>query len=102
MLGQSPNVLETRAQRLRAALGCGEVEASAGFSGGGSLPEQRIESRALLLAPPKGPEAAARALRECTPAVVGRIARDRLVVDMLTVADDELDDLAAALRGVMV
>jgi L-seryl-tRNA(Ser) seleniumtransferase len=101
MLGQATSVLEARARRLRTALGCGDVEASKGFSGGGSLPEQRIESRALLLAPPMGPEAAARALRDGTPAVVGRIARDRLVIDMLTVADEELDDLAAALRGVM-
>jgi hypothetical protein len=48
-----------------------------------------------------GLDAAARKLRAGSPAVVGRIASDRLVIDMLTVADEDLDDLAAALRGVM-
>jgi L-seryl-tRNA(Ser) seleniumtransferase len=98
MLDQSLGRLAERAERLRSALGAGAVEATDAFSGGGSLPEQRLESRALVLALTIDPAATAARLRLGNPAVVGRIARNKLIIDMLTVADEELDDLAAALR----
>ena len=51
------------------------------------------------------PTNAASALRFVTATYPGtdeaRIASDRLVLDMLTVADDETDDLASALRSVL-
>jgi L-seryl-tRNA(Ser) seleniumtransferase len=101
MLAQSRETLQQRAERLQAMLGAGAIEVTEGFSGGGSLPEERCESRALVLDPTGGPAAAAARLRAGEPAVVGRVASDRLVIDLLAVADTELEDLAAALRRVM-
>ena len=101
MLGQDEAALQQRAERLRALLGAGEIEATDGFAGGGSLPEQRIASRAVALDPPMGAEAAAVRLRACDPVVVGRIHGGRLLLDMLAVADAELADLAHAVRTVL-
>jgi L-seryl-tRNA(Ser) seleniumtransferase len=101
MLGQTEAVLEQRAERLRAMLGSGTVERTEGFAGGGSLPEERIASRALALHPRIGAEEAAGLLRSCHPAVIGRIKEESLLLDMLAVSDSELPDLAAALRTVL-
>lgn len=101
MLRQDVATLQARSERLRELVGAGEIVPSEAFAGGGSLPEQRIESRALALAPPQGPDAAAASLRSGEPAVVGRIAAGRLLLDVLTVADSDLADLAAALRAVL-
>ena len=81
-------------------LGGGEIIATAAFAGGGALPEERIASRALALDPAMGVDGAAEHLRRGDPAVVGRIADGRRLLDMLTVPDDELPALAEALRAV--
>jgi L-seryl-tRNA(Ser) seleniumtransferase len=98
MLGQNATELTARAERLRAMIGQGEIVATAAFAGGGSLPEERIASRALSIC---GADALAHRLRAADPAVIGRISGGALLIDMLTVADDELDDLARALRGAL-
>src|SRR6202043_848490 len=51
MLSQNETVLEQRATRLQAMLGSGTVARTEAFAGGGSLPEERIASRALALHP---------------------------------------------------
>jgi L-seryl-tRNA(Ser) seleniumtransferase len=101
MLTQTEAVLQQRAERLQRMLGGGEVERTGAFAGGGSLPEERIASRALALHPRIGSEEAAVLLRSCDPAVVGRINEGRLLLDMLAVTDSELPELAAALRTVL-
>jgi L-seryl-tRNA(Ser) seleniumtransferase len=101
MLRQTEVELQQRAERLQALLDAGVVEATEAFAGGGSLPEERIASRALALTPPMGAEDAAARLRSSRPAVVGRLNEGRLLLDMLTVADEELPALAAALRTVL-
>ncbi len=103
MLAQSEPVLDARAQRLCALVGetgaVLAVEPSDAYAGGGSLPEDTLASRAVTVSHPQlGPDEIARRLRAGRPAVVGRIAGGRLVLDMLTVADEELDELAAAVR----
>ena len=100
MLGQTVAELQQRAERLQALLGAGTVEPTDAYAGGGSLPEQRIASRALALSPAIGAEAAASRLRAGRPAVIGRIRDGRLLLDMLTVADDELPALVAALETI--
>ena len=100
MLAQGEAELQVRAEQLQGLLGCGTVIDSAAFAGGGALPEERIASRALALVPPMGADAAASVLRAGMPAVVGRIADGQLLIDMLTVSDAELPDLAAALKAV--
>ncbi len=101
ILAQTEAVLAARADRLRALLGAGEVIPTIAFAGGGSLPEERRPSRALALDPPGGPDDAARRLRTGRPAVVGRIADGRLLLDMLAIADDDLPELASALQPLL-
>ena len=93
MLGQGEAELKARAERLCAAIGAGAaVEPTTGFAGGGALPEERIASRGVQ------PVRAPGCRRMCwpggcgrqRPAVVGRIAEGRFVLDVLTVADDEV------------
>ncbi len=96
MLRQNGAVLRRRAEALLERLGQGVLEHSAGFAGGGALPEARIESWAVALLPAMGAEAAAAALRAHRPAVVGRLSEGRLLLDMLAVTDAEIPLLAAA------
>ena len=106
MLAQPPTELRARAERLAATLArvadC-RIEASEAYSGGGSLPTEAIASTALSLAVPglSAHDLAAR-LRAHRPAIVGRIAADRLVLDMLTISDAEADEIAKAVRTAAV
>ncbi len=64
------------------------------------LPLAEIESRAVALEPfAAGVEALARALRE--KGVVGRIAKERLLLDMRTVDEEEIEWVASALDEVV-
>ncbi len=71
-------------------LGAGRVVRTDGFAGGGALPEERIPSRAVALRARDRGGCGGAALRAGRPAVVGRIADGRLLLDMLAVSDDEL------------
>jgi L-seryl-tRNA(Ser) seleniumtransferase len=101
MLGQTEAVLQQRAERLQALLGNGTIERTDAFAGGGSLPEERIASRALALNLLIGADEAAAVLRSSHPAVIGRIKDERLLLDMLTVSDAELQDLATAVKAAL-
>lgn len=100
MLGQDEALLRARAERFQAMLGGGTLERTEAYAGGGALPEERIASWAL--APPQriGAEEAAAFLRRGDPAVIGRISEGRLLLDMLTVAEEDLTVLAAAVRSI--
>ncbi len=66
--------------------------------GGGALPEQNLPSRAVALVPRHGsPQRLEAALRRLPLPVIGRIENEQLLLDMRTVADDELDALADCL-----
>ena len=103
MLAQPLAVLQTRADRLAAALADSadiRVEPSQGFTGGGALPTDAIASVALSLAVPGiAVQDLATRLRAQRPAIVGRIAADRLVLDMLTISDREADEIAQAIHA---
>ena len=72
---------------------------SAAKAGSGAMPLAEIESRAVALEPlAAGVEALARALRE--KGVVGRIAQERLLLDMRTVDEGEIGWIARALDEV--
>ena len=101
MLRQNEAVLRRRAECLTALLGAGRIESSTAFAGGGSLPEEKIASQALVLEPAMGAGTAAAILRTLKPAVVGRVRDGRLVLDMLTVTDDQVPALARALEQVL-
>jgi L-seryl-tRNA(Ser) seleniumtransferase len=101
MLNQGEAVLQKRAERLQSLLGCGAIEKSDAFAGGGSLPEEKIVSRVVCLKPSAGTENALALLRSGNPPVIGRVKEDSLLIDLLTVSDAELPELAAALREVI-
>jgi L-seryl-tRNA(Ser) seleniumtransferase len=103
MLAQDEAVLQARAERLLRLLD-GAVDAlierSEGFAGGGALPGEGVPSRAVVLAVPElPPDTLARLLRLHRPAVIGRIGGGHVMLDMLAVADAELDEIAAAVRA---
>lgn len=101
MLGQDPALLQDRAERLRASLAdilaCG-IEDSTGYAGGGTLPDSAIPSRAVVVQASLPAEELGRRLRAHGPAVVGRLAGGRLLLDILAVDDAELPVVAGALR----
>lgn len=101
ILGQSEAELQKRAERLQAMLGSGSIIRTKAYSGGGSLPDEHIASRALAVQPARGAEEAARYLRSRDPAVVGRISEGDLLLDMMAVSDAELSELAEALQAVL-
>lgn len=92
-------------QALAAALAdCGlevRVEDDVGFSGGGALPGQALESRVVALRGP-APQDLSRALRLGEHPVVARVARDAVLLDPRTVLPDEMDDLVRAVRAAAI
>jgi L-seryl-tRNA(Ser) seleniumtransferase len=107
MLAQDEATLKARAQRLRDALvGAGyadiRVDMTTGYAGGGSLPEASIPSRAISVGTDRiAAEDFAYALRHNSPPVVGRIAADRLLLDVLTLAEEECAEIVAAFRRIL-
>jgi L-seryl-tRNA(Ser) seleniumtransferase len=104
MLAEPLEAVAGRAAALRAALAgiggldCRIVDSDA-VAGGGALPEQRIASKAVALRPAiTGIDALAALLRTQRPAVLGRIARGQLLLDLRTVAADEVPSVATAIR----
>jgi L-seryl-tRNA(Ser) seleniumtransferase len=93
MLNEDASAVRARAEQLAEALG-GEVEETVAKMGGGALPLADLPSFACAI------EASlAAALREHTPAVVGRVRDGRLLLDCRTLDDAEADEVAAAVRA---
>ncbi len=92
-LAQDPATVRARAERLAAATG-GEVEDTVGRVGGGALPLLELPSFACGLEEPL-----AAPLREGDPPVVGIVRDGRLLLDCLTLTDEEADEAAAAVHG---
>ena len=76
------------------------VESSVSSPGGGAMPEVEIPTACVAVTHPhiRVEELEAR-LRKGTPPVVGRIAKGKLLLDMRTVRDGELAELAAAIAA---
>ncbi|HZO34322.1 MAG TPA: L-seryl-tRNA(Sec) selenium transferase [Gaiellaceae bacterium] len=92
MLHEDAGTIRARAERL-ARLVEGEVEETVARVGGGALPLAELPSFACAL-----DESLAAPLRTGEPAVVGIVRDGRLLLDCRTLADDELDDVSAAVR----
>ncbi|MCL7489706.1 MAG: L-seryl-tRNA(Sec) selenium transferase [Desulfobulbaceae bacterium] len=70
--------------------------------GGGAMPEQNLSSSGVVLSPvAMSVSRLETLLRRLDVPVIGRIEEDRLVLDMRTVADDEIPLLAACLKQVL-
>jgi L-seryl-tRNA(Ser) seleniumtransferase len=104
MLGASADAMAARAlswQRRLVERGI-EVEVVPGEStvGGGSLPGERLPTTALAITPRSGHAAdLLRRLREHEPPVIGRIERERVLLDPRTVLPDEDDALLDAVAA---
>jgi len=92
LLSTSVANLQQRAQRLApqlsacAAIKSAEPVESQAYLGGGSVPSQGIASWAIALEPDRGSvDELAASLRSGTPAVFGRISKDRLLLDLRAV-----------------
>ena len=90
MLREPPAAVRARAERLATAVG-GEVEETVARVGGGALPLHELPSFACAVE-----EGLAGLLREREPAVVGIVRDGRLLLDCRTLAEAELDEVAAA------
>ncbi len=99
MIAEPVERVRERAQALAARLEGLEVETAPGESmaGGGSTPEQTLETWLVLVG---GGEVAKleRRCREGEPAVIARIEDGRLALDLRTVFPEEEAELAAAIR----
>jgi len=93
MLHEDATAVRARAQRLAAATG-GEVEQTVARVGGGALPLVELPSFACAL-----DESLAASLRDREPPVVGIVRDGRLLLDCRTLADDEVDEVATAVRA---
>jgi len=106
MLTRTPESIEARAAAVAAALassGLYDCEIIDGRSaiGGGTTPGLTLPTRLLALSR-RGLSAAAleAALRRLDPPIIARIERDRLVLDLRTVFEDEDAALVHALRTI--
>jgi L-seryl-tRNA(Ser) seleniumtransferase len=93
MLREETAAVRARAERLATAVG-GEVEETVARVGGGALPLAELPSFACAVA-----EELAAPLRTHDPPVVGIVRDGRLLLDCRTLADDEVDEVAAAVAG---
>ena len=92
MVVEDAETVRTRAKRLAGLTG-GTVEETVARVGGGALPLAELPSFACALA-----DDLAEPLRRGEPPVVGVLRDGRLLLDCRTLADEELDEVAAAVR----
>jgi L-seryl-tRNA(Ser) seleniumtransferase len=93
MLRQEAPAVRARAERLASLTG-GSLEETVGRVGGGALPLAELPSFACAVE-----ESLAAPLRLGDPPVVGVVRDGRLLLDCLTLADDEVDAVAAAVAA---
>ena len=98
-LAASPDAIKPRAARLAEAAGAAIVAVESTV-GGGSLPGQTLPSWGVQLGG-RSPQRLLAKLRSGTPAVIGRIVDDAVVVDLRTVEPADDDRLAGAIRAAL-
>ncbi len=100
MIRQSVGRIRERAERLVRELGDARASVEPGESviGGGATPEQPIATYVVAIACEDAVGAEQR-LRARRPAVLARIERGHLVIDLRTVFEEEEDELLRALKA---
>jgi L-seryl-tRNA(Ser) seleniumtransferase len=93
MLEEPVEAVRARAERLAAKVDA-TVEETVGRVGGGALPLAELPSFACAVE-----EELAAALRAAEPPVIGIVRDGRLLLDCRTLADEELDEVAEAVRS---
>lgn len=103
-IGMNAEVVEQRAHSLLVELRLAddvkaEVVAHRAVAGGGAMPGAEIRSFAISIAhSTRSAAEVARSLRHGTPAVIGVVEDDRLLVDLRTVTPEQEGELRAALE----
>ncbi len=92
MLGEPPESVRERAERLAALVG-GEVEETVARVGGGALPLAELPSFACAVE-----ETLADRLRAGDPPVIALVRDGRTLLDVRALADAEVDEVAEAVR----
>jgi len=108
MLTAPPEVMERRAKKLAGKIKknlaekCSVTVMTKGSRvGGGAMPEEDLESRAVVLEPhDRSVNRLEKDLRTNILPIIGRIEEDRYLLDMRTVADDEIPLIANILHQV--
>ena len=93
MIDEPADAVRARAERLAGLVG-GTVEETVARVGGGALPLVELESFACAVE-----ESLAGPLRLGEPPVVGVVRDGRLLLDCRTLADGEIDEVAAAVAA---
>jgi L-seryl-tRNA(Ser) seleniumtransferase len=105
MLAAPPAAIEARAQALAERLSgrdlLVEIVDGASTIGGGSLPGETLPTRLLAVSGVASPDTLAARLRAADPPIIGRIERDRFVLDLRTVLPEEDELLGEALGGAL-
>ncbi len=107
MIAQRPDDLRARAHALAEELSRTIPNAHVGVTatlatvGGGSLPGETLPSWGVALGEGQGLESLLARLRRGHPAVVGRIANGRVLLDLRTVPPSRDGDLAQAIKGAL-
>jgi len=93
------------ASLLRRSLPAGtavSLLAGASLAGGGSLPTRKIPTLLITIeAPPLSAAALEGRLRKGTPALIARVADDRVLLDVRTIVPEEFSDIRAALAAAL-
>lgn len=101
MICAKPAIVRTKCDQLLRMIGehCqAEIIACDAQVGGGSVPGARIDSYGVSLSVPHV-DRLARLLRSGAPAIQGRLTDDRLVLDLRTVAESEVETVGQKLVG---
>jgi L-seryl-tRNA(Ser) seleniumtransferase len=96
MLEEPLDTVHARAERLAALVG-GEVESTVARVGGGALPLAQLESFACAVE-----EELAEKLRAGEPPIVALVRDGRTLLDVRALAEDEVDEVAAAVERARV
>jgi L-seryl-tRNA(Ser) seleniumtransferase len=98
MILASVDQLRQRAEHVCAEMALkATVEKSEAPIGGGSTPDQVLPTWVVKIDVPN-PNGFEKRLRACEPPVIARIEHDKIVLDMRTVAEREVDALIAAVK----
>jgi L-seryl-tRNA(Ser) seleniumtransferase len=97
MLTADPAALRRRAARLKRKLGAGELIPGSSSVGGGAFSEAALPTTLVALAVPSCDDFLA-GLRRHDPPVIARAHEGKVLLDVRTIADDEFDTVADAVR----
>ncbi|MDG1483524.1 MAG: L-seryl-tRNA(Sec) selenium transferase [Myxococcota bacterium] len=98
MLAMTAAQCREAADRIAAEIPGSRVEADTSYSGGGALPAQGLPTFVVAV-PVKRPDAFCAALRQGSPSIVARVARDTLILDPRTLLPGDAEVLIDAIRS---